>query len=250
VSDKPKADQDQNPEVKDAETEEVLANVDSLLAEADPEFLKALDSISEIDPNAVNIEGGAVLVDQIQENILLTALKSTVDYQSNLKTVVIFWTLLVFAMMSVYLVWINKKSLLHQDLFIRSLEKIGTPVSEYNPNNEVEPFYDNPRFVKNLVTIDRLIVNLKPSENSSENPMLVVEVTIEGLSTDAIIEIKDRQAEYKDLMARHTEEKKYDELVSAEGKRALTEQYRDLLNANLTQGQVRRVMLKSFILKP
>lgn len=249
MSEKPQADQDQNPENKAPDSEEVLADVDSLLAEEDPEFLKALDSISEIDSSAVNIDG-IIGVELAQQNVLLTALKRTVDYQTNPKTVAIFWTLLVFSMMSVYLVWVNKKSLLHQDLFIRSFEKIGTPSVEYNPNSDVEPFYDNPRIAKNLVTIDRLIVNLKASENSSENPMLVVEVTVEGLSTDAIVEIKDRQAEFRDILARHTEDKKYDELISSEGKRALTDQYRDLLNANLTQGQVRRVMLKSFIIKP
>ena len=88
------------------------------------------------------------------------------------------------------------------------------------------------------------------SENSGDNPMLAIEVTVEGLSTDAIIEIKDREAEFKDMLSRLTEEKTYDDLVAAEGKRVLTEQYRDLMNANLTRGQVRRVLLKTFIIKP
>ncbi|MEQ1724280.1 MAG: flagellar basal body-associated FliL family protein [Pseudobdellovibrio sp.] len=93
-------------------------------------------------------------------------------------------------------------------------------------------------------------VNVKPSENSGNNPMLALEVTAEGLSTDAIVEIKDREAEFKDMLLRLTEDKTYDELSEAEGKQNLCEQFRDLLNANLTRGQVRRVLLKSFIIKP
>jgi flagellar basal body-associated protein FliL len=135
-------------------------------------------------------------------------------------------------------------------LFITSFDKIGTVSADYNPNTDTESFYDNQRFAKNLITMSRLFVNIKASENSGNNPMLIIEVTVEGLSTDAIVEIKDRQAEFKDLLARHSEEKNYDELVEAVGKRALTDQFRDLLNANLTRGQVRRVLIKSFIIKP
>ena len=80
--------------------------------------------------------------------------------------------------------------------------------------------------------------------------MLAIEITAEGLSADAIIEIKDREAEFKDMLLRLTEEKNYDELVEAQGKLALCEQYRDLLNAYLTRGQVRKILLKSFVIKP
>ena len=91
---------------------------------------------------------------------------------------------------------------------------------------------------------------MKPSENSGPNPMLAIEVTAEGLAADAIIEVKDREAEFKDFLLRLTEDKTYDELTEAEGKQLLCEQYRDLLNSHLTRGQVRRGLLKSFIIKP
>ena len=251
MSDKPAQEQDQqlDQELKDAE--DILADVDSLIAAEDPDFLSKLGSLN-IDSNKVNSDAidGIISVDQAQENILKQAFKKAFDYKSNLKVVGVFWTFTVVALVVFYFVWANQKNLLHEDLFISSFEKIGTTSADYNPNTDTESFYDNPRFAKNLMSLSRLFVNLKASENSGSNPMLILEVTVEGLSTDAIVEIKDRQAEFKDLLARHSEEKTYDELVEAEGKRALTDQFRDLLNANLTRGQVRRVLIKSFIIKP
>ncbi len=251
MSDKPAQEQDPQLDQELKEAEDILADVDSLIAAEDPEFLAKLGSLN-IDSNKVNSDAidGIIGVDLAQQNILTQSFKKAFDFRSNPKIVGSFWALVIVASLSIYFVWVNQKNLLHQDLFITSFEKIGSASTDYNPNTDTEYFYDNPRFSKNLITINRLFVNLKPSLNSSNNPMLIIEVTVEGLSTDAIVEIKDRQAEFKDLLARHSEEKNYDELVEADGKRALTDQFRDLLNANLTRGQVRRVLLKSFIIKP
>lgn len=251
MSDKPAQEQDPqlDQELKDAE--DILADVDSLIAAEDPEFLSKLGGLN-IDSNKVNSDAidGIISVDQAQEHIITQGLKKAFDFKSNPKIVGGFWTFAVLASAIIYFVWANQKNILHEDLFITSFDKIGTASVDYNPNTDTESFYDNQRFAKNLITMSRLFVNLKASENSGNNPMLILEVTVEGLSTDAIVEIKDRQAEFKDLLARHSEEKNYDELVEAAGKRALTDQFRDLLNANLTRGQVRRVLIKSFIIKP
>lgn len=251
MSEKPAQEQDPqlDQELKDAEA--ILADVDSLIAAEDPDFLSKLDGLN-IDSNKVNSEAidGIISVDQAQEHIITQGFKKAFDFKSNPKIVGGFWTFTIIASAIIYFVWVNQKNILHEDLFITSFDKIGTASVDYNPNTDTESFYDNQRFAKNLITMSRLFVNLKASENSGNNPMLILEVTVEGLSTDAIVEIKDRQAEFKDLLARHSEEKKYDELVEADGKRALTDQFRDLLNANLTRGQVRRVLIKSFIIKP
>lgn len=251
MSDKPAQEQDPQLDQELKETEDILADVDSLIAAEDPDFLTKLGSLN-IDSNKVNSDAidGIISVDLAQQNIIAQGFKKAFDFKSNPKVVGSFWTLVVVASVTIYFVWVNQKNLLHEDLFITSFDKIGTASTDYNPNTDTEFFYDNPRFSKNLITMSRLFVNLKASENSGNNPMLILEVTVEGLSTDAIVEIKDRQAEFKDLLARHSEEKNYDELVEAEGKRALTDQFRDLLNANLTRGQVRRVLIKSFIIKP
>lgn len=258
---------DQNPE-KDAESgveqeaedsvegepateEELLLDVDSILSEEDPDFLNQLNKI-EIDTGPVDMS----IMDQIlgshgkSHSNLLNSLKRPFEFKSNTKQVFTFWTIFIFAIAAGKIAWNYKDSILHQNLFLNSFAEIGSDLKDFNPNNEVESFYDNLRFAKNLVSISPMHVNLKPSENSGSNPMLAIEVTAEGLSADAIIEIKDREAEFKDMLLRLTEEKTYDELVESEGKQTLCGQYRDLLNSYLTRGQVRRVLLKSFVIKP
>jgi len=239
---------DQNPE----SDESILLDVDALLAEEDPEFLKSVGNI-KIDASRIVSEDDVDATADIQRTINQSAtvyLKRPFEFKSNPKVVAGFWGIVVVAITALVFAWKNKDLLFSQQLFIPSLETLGTKAHSYNPNTDTEEFYDNTRFAKNLVSMSPLNVNLKPSENSTDNPMLAFEVTVEGLSADAIVEIKDRQAEFKDMLARLSESKTYDELVAADGKRQLCDQFRDLLNANLTRGQVRRVLLKTFIIKP
>ena len=135
-------------------------------------------------------------------------------------------------------------------LFLRSYSEWGPTANNYNPMDDVELFYDNPRFAKNLMTMTKMFANVKSSENSGANPMLALEINVEGMSAESIIEIKDREAEFKDILLRESEDFSYDELTSVEGKKKLLEKYQSALNTNLTEGKVRRVLLKSFILKP
>jgi flagellar basal body-associated protein FliL len=252
VSEKNGEDQGEKLDQKPESDESILLDVDSLLAEEDPEFLKRIGNI-KIDASKIVSEDSVDASADIQRTInasTIVYLKRPFEFKSNPKVVAGFWIIVVIALTIIVFVWKNKDHLFNQQLFVPSLESLGTSAHSYNPNTETEEFYDNTRFAKNLISMSALHVNIKQSENSTDNPMVAFEVTVEGLSADAIVEIKDRQAEFKDMLARLTESKTYDELVAAEGKRHLCDQFRDLLNANLTRGQVRRVLLKTFIIKP
>lgn len=229
--------------------EDLLADVEQILNEEDPEFLNQLGDIN-IDPAAVNLSATDSILSSSGRSGLLSLFDRMTDFKSNTKSVLTFWIFFILALAISKIIWTYKGSILQQNLFLNSFAELGTDLKEFNPSTEVESFYDNIHFTKNLITISVMHANLKPSENSGNNPMLAIEVTTEGLSSDAIIEVKDREAEFKDMLLRHTEEKTYDELTEAEGKRILCEQYRDLINAQLTRGQVRRVLLKSFVIKP
>ena len=252
MSEKTDKDQDPKLDLNPESDESMLSDVDKLLAEEDPEFLEKISSI-QIDSSRIvsldDVDASEEIQYHIKKNIKIY-IKRPFEFKTNTKVVVSFWVFALAVIGILSFVWNNKDNLLHQELFITSLERLGTKVSSYNPNTESENFYDNTRFAKNLISMSPVHVNLKPSENSGDNPMLAFEVTVEGLSSDAIVEIKDRQAEFKDMLSRISEEKTYDELVAAEGKRQICDQFRDLLNANLTRGQVRRVLLKTFIIKP
>ncbi|AGH94938.1 flagellar basal body-associated FliL family protein [Pseudobdellovibrio exovorus] len=243
----PSLDTEQNIELNE---EELLSDVDNILSEEDPEFLA---TISDITVSGSGLEAGiigqALGMGPKKSSKFVQYLSYPFDFKSNLKGVLFFWLSMLLLAGAIYFVWSYSGGLLDRKLFVHSLAELGEDVRDYNPNSETEVFYDNPRFAKNLVTISSMHVNLRPSENSGSNPMLVLEITIEGASTDSIIEIKDREAELKDMLLRLTEAKTYDELAEAEGKQLLCDQYRDALNSVLTTGQVRRVLLKNFIIK-
>ncbi len=251
MSDDSGENQDLKPDQNPAEDDGALLDVDAILAEEDPDFLNQINKI-KIDSAGIDLSIMEQALEMKDDGgvTVLSYLGRPFDFKTNTRPVLIFWAVVIGAMLALRFSWDGKKILFQQKLFMNSFSAIGTDLKEFNPNTDMEPFYDNPRFSKNLVSISPLRVNLKPSENSGPNPMLAIEVTAEGLSSDAIVEIKDREAEFKDLLARLTEERSYDDLVVTEGKQMICEQYRDLLNAHLTRGQVRRVLLKSFVIKP
>ena len=110
--------------------------------------------------------------------------------------------------------------------------------------------FDNPlRHPDFVVLIERLVVNLRPSD-FSENPMGMFEFYVEASTQEGAIEINERQKEIRDLMARTLEVATHAELASADGKDKMKTNLRKELNTLLTQGRVRRVYFKTIILKP
>lgn len=135
-------------------------------------------------------------------------------------------------------------------LFLTSYADLGVQVHDYDMLEQVEPYYDNVRFSKNVMSLVKMTANLRPSESSSNNPMISFEIVIHGVSNDPIVEIKDREAEFRDLILRVTEDFSYDDLETASGKQQLSDAILAKINANLTDGQIRKVYYKNFVIKP
>ncbi len=231
-----------------------LEDIDLLLQEEDPDFLKQISEI-KVDMTGVNLS----IMDEAMQSInpLETKKNHLKDHAQNLfflndnpKKFFLFWLLVLTCGFFIFFSSYFTNLFFSKGLFLRSYTDWGPSVQSYNPIDDVEAFYDNPRFGKNLMTMTKMFANVKPSENSGNGPMLALEINVEGMSAEVIIEIKDREAEFKDILLREGEEFSYDELSTAEGKKMLVQKFQSILNANLTQGQVRRVLLKSFILKP
>lgn len=137
-----------------------------------------------------------------------------------------------------------------QPLFLTSLNPYATEVLSFDPATEIESFYDSTRALQNVFALNRIIVNIKTSSQSGENPMAAFEFIVEGSSTDAVIEVKDREAEIRDRFQRVIEEMTFDHLASSEGKKALTDTLRRSTNQILSRGKLRRVFIKTAIVKP
>jgi len=137
-----------------------------------------------------------------------------------------------------------------EEYLIASLEEWSVQAHKYDPETEMDSFYDSPRTIQNIMSLSKMIVNIRPSPGSGPNPMAAMEFFLEGLSPEAIVEVKDRETEIRDLFQRTLEDLTYGDLDSAEGKQQLTEKLRQTLNMNLTKGKIRRVFIKEFVLKP
>jgi flagellar basal body-associated protein FliL len=231
--------------------DDVISEVDALISAEDPDFVEQLSEIKINNAMADLSLMEQVLVDTDLEvkKPFYIELKTLVDFKNNSKRLVPFWSF-VFAVGFGIVFTLKIFSWNQPDsLFLTSYAKWGVEVHSYNPMTESEMFFDNSKILKNIITINKLVANIKPSETSGKNPMLAFEINIDGMTSEVIVEIKDREAEFKDLILRTAEDYTYDSLLSGQGKQALSDHMLNVINTNLTQGQVRKVLYKSFILK-
>ncbi len=136
------------------------------------------------------------------------------------------------------------------ELFLNDLSKVSTQVYSYDSSHDLEPFYENLRVAQNLFLIPKLLVNIKPSSKSGKNPMAAFEFFLQGVSPEVVVELKDREVEFKDAIARTTEDFDFDVLDTIQGKKLLCDRIKKEVNLRLTTGKVRQVLIKTVILKP
>ena len=248
--------------------EEGLQFLEEVLNEEDPEFMKSVGDLQIEDPPPAEVE---VIESDEAPRSLLTRIKDSysavfqaVEKRSSFaglllrpvmlhkypKQAVGFWVIL--AGLSYGGVKLYKAHFWHQptQLFLTSYAALGLTVHDYDMLEKVEPYYDNVRLSKNVMSLIKMTANLRTSESSSNNPMISFEIIIQGVSNDPIVEIKDREAEFRDLILRATEDFSYDDLETATGKQQLSDAILAKINANLTDGQIRKVYYKNFVIKP
>ncbi|MGZ3743289.1 MAG: flagellar basal body-associated FliL family protein [Pseudobdellovibrionaceae bacterium] len=137
-----------------------------------------------------------------------------------------------------------------KEYLMASLEEWAAQSYQLDAETEMDSFYDSPRSIQNIMSLPKMVVNLHPSPTSGPNPMAAVEFFLEGQSAEAVVEVKDREIEIRDLLQRTMEEMTYAEMESVEGKQQLTEKLRQALNTHLTKGKIRRVFFKEAVVKP
>lgn len=159
--------------------------------------------------------------------------------------VVLFIGALVFA----YFAFVKKSLFFNQELFITSLDVMAEKTWEISVDEPLETFYNTSKIPKNIFKLKKIVVNILPSENSGPNPMVAFEFSLEGNSTEVLLEIKDREGEILDQVQRTIEAYSFDELDDMEGKRMVTDKVRSAINRLLTLGKIRNVYIQGIILK-
>ncbi|MES2856771.1 MAG: flagellar basal body-associated FliL family protein [Bdellovibrionota bacterium] len=142
-----------------------------------------------------------------------------------------------------------KKQLLpsFQNEFMTSFARVADTEFTFEEGAGWENLNDPFLHPEHIVLIDRIIANLK---SRSGNPMTMLELFIETSSQEAAVELRDREAEARDVIGRTLNQMPYDEIVTVDGKNKVKVFLRKDLNSIMTKGRIRRVFFKSIILKP
>jgi flagellar basal body-associated protein FliL len=150
----------------------------------------------------------------------------------------------------IYFVMISKYSIIQKEapLFLTSFEGVADRRFDFDPQSD-EPFYENLRIGSHMLLIPKMVVNIKKSSNSGENPMAAFEFYLEGYSQEVVVELKDREHEFRDDIQRTIEDFSFDQLDSSVGKQLLQETLRLNINRKLSTGRVKRVLIKTFVIK-
>lgn len=248
--------------------EEGLQFLEEILNEEDPEFMKSVGELTIEDPPPIEPEEiesdepprsamtrfkdaySGLFVAAENRSPLLGLLLRPVMMHRYPKQALGFWVLLAGLGYGGFKLY--QAHFWHQptQLFLTSYAALGLTVHDYDMLEQVEPYYDNVRLSKNIMSLIKMTANIRPSANSSNNPMISFEIIIQGVSNDPIVEIKDREAEFRALILRATEDFTYDDLETATGKQQLSDAILAKINANLTDGQIRKVYYKNFVIKP
>lgn len=256
----------ENSEEDESRLEENLQFLEEVLSEEDPDFMKSVGEISidnaEIhDPliaESISVQSNssfshfllsAKLFRYLPMSFLM-ALAKPFQFRRYPKQAAGFWLVTIGLIFTVFL--FNRSQILSSksQLFLTSYADWGLKVQSYDMLTQVEPYFDNARFSKNVMSLIKMTANIRPSESSSDNPMVSFEIVLQGVSSDAIVEIKDREAEFRDLVLRVTEEFSYDELDTVLGKQRLSEALLAKINSQLSDGHIRKVYYNNFVIKP
>jgi len=117
------------------------------------------------------------------------------------------------------------------------------PLTEEADNEEINSPIKHPEYV---VQIQTVVASLKATD-PKKNPMGRVELYLEGSNQDVATEIKDRELEIRDMVARELEQMTFEELESAAGKQRFKIHVRKEVNKVLNRGRVQRIFFKYFV---
>nr|HPI39507.1 flagellar basal body-associated FliL family protein [Pseudobdellovibrionaceae bacterium] len=200
---------------------------------------------------------GPQLLESLKENgpLILQKIKKPISAFTSLKSSekMSIFGFLIFTIASISaMIWVLKADLLKEkaDPFLLSMEEWSSEKYVYDSKENMESFYSSSRVSENVLSFPKIIANIKASRSSESNPMIATEMFFEGFSPEVMLELKDREAEVKDVIINMASTMDYDTLTTIEGKQAMLEKLQQKVNAILTQGQIRKIYLKNFIIKP
>lgn len=181
--------------------------------------------------------------------------KKTVDsFVATIKELTIQQKLIILAMLlisgAIVFLLISNLTIqsLAKDPFLTSFDHLGQKYT--NGEENFIPLSEEGQYPEFVVLIEKIVVNLRPSENSSSNPMVAMRLYFEVSSREGAIEMKDREHEMRDLIQRTIEKFSYDQVVSAQGKKSFKEALRREISSIMNTGIIKNVFIDDILIKP
>ncbi len=146
--------------------------------------------------------------------------------------------------------WGGRWTTFFEDHTVYSLTDKATQIIQLNPEEPPVEFGNDLLVPQHIVLLNKVVVNLKPSARSGDNPMAAFNIFLHATNQEAAIEIKDRERELQDFVQRITEDFSYDQLQSEGGKRKWKIALKSELNLVLTQGKIKDIYFNTLLIKP
>ncbi len=160
--------------------------------------------------------------------------------------------LIAFSLGSLWVLLANFKGIWLPQInepILQNLAPHADSVTTYNPKTAGESFYSAFPQERYEFLFQKMKTNLRRTSGNA-NPMGAFEIIVVLDSKDTAIEVRDRQIEFFDLLQRAFEGESFNDLESELGKARLKSKIKKELNSQLTQGWVKDVNFKTFLLKP
>lgn len=136
------------------------------------------------------------------------------------------------------------------DPLLHSLADEAFSVKTYKNKDDLQDLFHAFPEVEFHVLLGKVVVNLRPDENSGRNPMGAYQLYLGLDSKDTAMEVKDRERELLDIVQRALESFSYSEVSSTVGKVRMKSVVRERVNEVLNQGQVHHVYFNMFVTTP
>lgn len=164
-------------------------------------------------------------------------------------------TVLILISMMAGMLWVLKSNIkgiwipqINEPL-LTSFEEHADWTESYDPKEGGESFYSAFPQDRHEFLFGRMKVNLHATPENP-NPMGAFEIIVQVDSKDTAIELRDREVEFFDYLQRVMEEETFASLETEVGKSKVKTSLKRELNKKLTQGWVKDISFKTFVLKP
>ncbi|MBK9293161.1 MAG: flagellar basal body-associated FliL family protein [Oligoflexia bacterium] len=178
---------------------------------------------------------------QVRVNLVKEFFEYIGDYEKKtyLKVIILFLMLTGFY----YLlkdITLNDRDNINKDPFLKTFDEVAQTKTEIQP-----PTQEGKEIPENVIRLSRVVSNLR-AQSKRRSPMAAVELYIQTTEREAAIEIKLREKEVKDIIARTLEQFSYTELDSLEGKDKLKLKLSLAINKILNNGRIKEIYFNSF----